>query len=182
MPITSAAKGADNAHARKEKENDVYRRIALFAVVAAVLALSVPVAFAGKGGGGGSSSIAIATLGTGNAPAKSPTPAYKETVTWATTVGSLAGWETPEIVLSCYQDVNGDGTIDTSLTGPDIVYSWLDTPSATFSFSGQGQTSTWSLRGGGAATCRADLDAYGFKSGQESVRLLASTGNFPVSG
>ena len=25
------------------------------------------------------------------------------------------------IDLSCYQDVNGDGTIDTSLLGPDIV-------------------------------------------------------------
>jgi hypothetical protein len=155
----------------------------MFAVVAAVLALAVPVAFAGKGGGG-SSSIAIATLGgsTFNAATQASTPVYQEPVTWATTVASLPGWQTPEVVLSCYQDVNGDGFVDTSLTGPDIVYSWVDSPSATFSFSGQGQTSIWSLRGGGAATCRADLDAYGYKNGQETIQLLASTNNFAVSG
>jgi hypothetical protein len=111
-----------------------------------------------------------------------PAPAYLDTVTWATVAGSVAGWETPEVVLSCFQDVNGDGVVDTSLTGPDIVYSWVASPSSVFSFSGQGQTSTWSLRGGGPATCRADLDAYGWKGGKSTVRLLASTGSFPVSG
>jgi hypothetical protein len=170
-------------------------RNAIVLLLAAGLAVAATPAIAGRGGGGGgnggsgggstsSSGIAIASIDgqTMAASSQSPTPAYQDTVTWATTIGSLAGWETPKAVLSCYQDVNGDGTINTSLGGPDIVYSWVDKPSAVFSFSGQGQTSIWSLRGGGPATCRADLDAYGVKSGQESVRLLASTGNFPVSG
>jgi hypothetical protein len=114
--------------------------------------------------------------------AASVRPAFKSTVTWATTSGSLAGWETPEVVLSCYQDVDGNGVVDTSLGSPDMVYSWINAPGALDSFSGQGQTSTWTLRGGGAATCRADLEAYGWKSGQSTVRLLATTGDFPVSG
>jgi hypothetical protein len=165
------------------------RNAALFLLFSS-LAVAVPAALAGKGGNGGSGtssstpSISMATLNgvTMAASTLSPTPAYKDTVTWATTIGSLAGWETGEVVVSCYQDVNGDGVIDTTLGGPDTVYSWIDSPSAVFSFSGQGQTSTWSLRGGGPATCRADLDAYGSKGGQSTVRLLASTGDFPVSG
>jgi hypothetical protein len=151
--------------------------------------VAVPSALAGKGGGASgttssSPSIVMATLNgtTMNASTRSLTPAYTNTVTWSTVSGSVAGWETPEVVLSCFQDVNGDGVVDTTLGGPDTVYSWINSPGAVFSFSGQGQTSTWSLRGGGAATCRADLDAYGWKSGQSTVRLLASTGNFPVSG
>ena len=152
-------------------------------VLATFLAFAVP-AFAGNRSGGGTSPrIAIATInGTSMLTAQAPTPAYQDTVTWATTVPSLAGWQTPEVVLSCYQDVNGDGAIDTSLAGPDLVYSSIDSPGATFSFSGQGQTSTWSLGGGGAAICRADLDAYGWKSGKSTVQVLASTSNMPVSG
>jgi hypothetical protein len=30
--------------------------------------------------------------------------------------------------------------------------------------------------------CRADLDAYGWKSNQSSVRVLASTGNWTAAG
>jgi hypothetical protein len=162
------------------------RQIALtLALMAGGLTLIVAPALAGKGGSTTSSpSIAIATLNGGSMKASTlaPTPAYHDTVTWNTTTGSLAGWESPRVVLSCYQDVNGDGVIDTTMGSPDTVYSWVDSPSATFSFSGQGQTSIWSLRGGGAATCRADLDAYGVKGGQESVRVLATTKNFPVTG
>jgi hypothetical protein len=113
-----------------------------------------------------------------NASTLTPTPFFQETVGWATTTGSLAGNATPEVALTCYQDVNGDGFVNTDPGGPDIVYGWVDSPSALFSFSGQGQTSTWSLRGGGPATCRADLVAYS----KGSHTVLASTGNFPVSG
>jgi hypothetical protein len=165
------------------------RNAALFLLFSS-LAVAVPAALAGKGGNGDSGttsstpSISIATLNGAamSASTLSPTPAYQNTVTWATTTGPLAGWETPEVVVSCYQDVNRDGVIDTTLGGPDTVYSWIDSPSAVFSFSGQGQTSTWSLRGGGPALCRADLDAYGSKGGQSTVSVLATTGDFAVSG
>jgi hypothetical protein len=171
------------------------RRNAAFSLVLLVcIAVAAAPALAGKGGSGGSggggggtpppsSSIAIASVdGVAAAPTKAPTLKLGDTMTFATTVAPVAGWESPMVVLSCYQDVNGDGVVDTSLGGPDIVYSWLDNPGAVFSLSGQGQTSRWTLRGGGPATCRADLDAYGWKSNQESVRLLATTGNFAVSG
>jgi hypothetical protein len=165
------------------------RRYPTFLLLVVSLAVTVPPAFASKGGNGGggnlsSPNIAIATLnGTAmNASTTSLAPAYQDTVTWTTTTGSLAGWESPRVVLSCYQDVNGDGVVDTTMGSRDIVYSWVDSPGAAFSFSGQGQTSIWSLRGGGAATCRADLDAYGVKGGQESVRVLATTKDFAVAG
>ena len=72
------------------------------------------------------------------------------------------------IALSCYQDVNRDGTVDTNLLGPDVVFTWLDKPSATFTLGGY--SSIWTLRGGGDAICRAELDAYGWKGGKESTR------------
>jgi outer membrane receptor protein involved in Fe transport len=77
------------------------------------------------------------------------------------------------------QDVNGDGTVDTNLLGPDIVFSWLDKPDATFTLGGY--SSIWTLRGGGDAVCRADLDAYGWKGGKESTRVLASTAGWTAS-
>jgi hypothetical protein len=58
------------------------------------------------------------------------------------------------VALSCYQDVNGDGTVDTALLGPEIVFSQLDKPSATFTLGGY--SSIWTQRGGGNAICRAD--------------------------
>lgn len=152
------------------------RHLLLIAFVVA-LALSGPAAAAKQTG---RSQIAIATLG--GSPYVGQEPAYRDTVTFTTAVEKLQGSQTPLIVVSCYQDVNGDGTVDTNLLGPDIVYSWVDHPDATFSFSGQGQTSIWSHRGGGAAICRAELDAYGWKQGNETIQLLASTGDFQVSG
>ena len=83
------------------------------------------------------------------------------------------------VVVSCYQDVNGDGTVDTNMLGPDIVYSWVDKPSATFLLGAY--ASIWTQRGGGPATCRAELDAYGWKGGKESTRILASTGDWPAA-
>jgi hypothetical protein len=148
-----------------------------------VLAFAVPAALAGKPGGGSSTSnIAIATIDgqTMNAAVKSLTPKLGDALTFATTVGSLAGYEYPMVAVSCYQDVNGDGTIDTSLSGPDVVYTELNTPDSTFTLGGA--SSIWTLRGGGDAVCRSDLDAYGRKGGQESTRLLAGTGNWTATG
>jgi hypothetical protein len=142
----------------------------------------------GKGGGGGgsnsttTSSIAIASVdGTvvGGASAL-VAPKFGETMTFVTAVQSLAGWQYPMVALTCYQDVNGDGVVDTSISGPDIVYSQLDTPGTTFSVGSL--YSIWGERGGGAATCRADLDSYGWKAGFEYVQVLATTGNWAVSG
>src|SRR5438045_3425848 len=130
-------------------------RLKLF-VFAVPLALAVAVApaLAGKGGNGGgnsapssgSSSIAIATIHGGLVASSTLTQARKlgDTLTFATTVASLAGNAYPMVVLSCYQDVNHDGTVDTSITGPDIVFSDLDQPSAQFTLGGW---SPWTLNG-----------------------------------
>ena len=82
------------------------------------------------------------------------------------------------VALTCYQDVNGDGTVDTNMFGPDIVFGLLDHPDAVFELAG---SSRWADRGGDAV-CRADLDAYGWKGGQQSIRVLAQTGNWTVTG
>jgi hypothetical protein len=160
------------------------RSTAVLWLVLAGLAVVATPALAGKGGNGGgggtSSSIAIATVdGTSMAAAK-PTPNLGDTLTFATTVAPLAGWEYPMVSLSCFQDVNGDGVVDTSITGPDLVFAQLDRPSATYTLGGY--SSIWTQRGGGNATCRADLDAYGWKGGKESIRVLATTGNWAVLG
>jgi hypothetical protein len=84
------------------------------------------------------------------------------------------------VALTCYQDVNGDGVVDTSVSGPDIVFAQLDKPSATFTLGGY--MSIWTLRGGGSALCRAELDAYGWKGGKESIRVLASTTQWTAAG
>ena len=76
------------------------------------------------------------------------------------------------VALSCYQDVNGDGKVDTSMFGPDIVLVLLDRPDSSFLLSGG---SRWAARGGGAATCRADLDAYGWQNKVQSIRILDSS-------
>ncbi len=132
----------------------------------------------GSGGGGTvTSSIELATVGAA-ALGAAATPAYGDRVTFATTVERLAGWEYPMVAVSCYQDVNADGTVDTSMSGPDIVFGLLDKPDATFELAG---SSLWAQRGGDAV-CRADLDAYGWKGGQESIRVLDATEYWTVSG
>jgi hypothetical protein len=100
-------------------------------------------------------------------------------VGFATSAAGLAGWEYPMVVVSCYQDVNGDGTVDTDLLGPDIVFSWVDKPGSEFVLGAF--SSIWTLRGGGPADCRADLDAYGWKGKQETIRVLDSL-NFKAAG
>jgi hypothetical protein len=153
----------------------------LYLLAAACLAFAAP-ALGAKPTSGGGSSIAIATVDGSGMAALAPAPAPKlgNTLTFATRVESLAGWEYPMVALSCYQDVNGDGTVDTNLLGPDIVFSQLDKPSATFTLGGY--SSIWTQRGGGNAVCRAELDAYGWKGGRQSIRVLATTGNWAAQG
>jgi hypothetical protein len=134
----------------------------------------------GSGGGGGAvtstvSSIALASVN-GAAGAQ---PTLGASVTFATTVESLSGNEWPMVALSCFQDVNLDGVVDSTVGGPDQVFGVLDTPSAVFSLGGG--SSLW-LDRGGAATCKAELFAYGFKGGAETVRQLATTGNWAAAG
>jgi hypothetical protein len=159
------------------KSLGTYTTVVVAMLVAA--AFAVPALAGNKPGGGTSSSIKIASVSGAAAPA-TPTTKLGDSLTFATVVGSLAGWEYPMVAVSCYQDVNGDGVVDTSITGPDVVYSWLDHPSATFTLGGY--SSIWTQRGGGPATCRADLDAYGWKSGKESIRVLATTGDWASQG
>ena len=164
------------------------RVLTVHAVAATALALAAlpSIAVAGKGGNGGggggaSSSIAIASINGEDARlGPAATPKLGDMMKFATTVEPLAGWEYPMIVVSCYQDVNGDGSIDTKMLGPDIVYSWLDHPAASFLLGAY--DSIWKQRGGGDALCRAELDAYGWKGGKQSVRILASTGHWTASG
>jgi len=150
---------------------------------AAVLALTITVftsgdALAGKGGNGNSTTEAsfialnppVAAAAT-TADASSG-PSLGNTVSFTTHAAGVAGWEYPMVATSCYQDVNGDGTVDTNLLGPDVVYTWLDQPDADFLLGAY--SSIWTLRGGGPAECRADLDAYGWKGGKQSTRVLAS--------
>jgi hypothetical protein len=161
------------------------RRLALALIIAAGITAAATPALAGKGHGGttaSSSSIAIATINgtTMAASTQSPTPKLGDTMTFATTVAPLAGWQYPMVAVSCYQDVNGDATVDTSLLGPDVVYTELDHPSDTFTLGGY--SSIWTVRGGGDAVCRADLDAYGWKNGNESIQVLASTSDWSAAG
>lgn len=143
-----------------------------------IVAAAATPALAGRKGGSGtvSSSIWMASIDGSQltATSKTPTPSLGDTLTFGTTIGSMAGWEYPMIAVMCYQDVNLDGVIDTTITGPDIVFSWLDKPTAGYTLGGY--SSIWTQRGGGAAVCRADLDAYGWKGGQQSVRVLSSLG------
>jgi hypothetical protein len=86
-------------------------------------------------------------------------PALGDRVNFATTVGSVAGWEYPMVVVSCYQS----GT---------MVWSTADDPTASFLLGGT--NSDWAVNGGNAG-CTATLDAYGWHRGVESIRYLADT-------
>jgi hypothetical protein len=149
----------------------------LLALVALVAVLAGPATAAKKAARSGTSDIWIASdNGTTFAAASTmPAPKLGDAVNFGTVVEPLAGWEYAMVVLSCYQDVNGDGTVDTDLLGPDVVFTWLDRPDATFTVGGY--SSIWTQRGGDAI-CRADLDAYGWKGGKESIRLLDLTPNW----
>jgi hypothetical protein len=145
---------------------------AVVAILAAA-AFAVP-AFAGNGSRTASSSIRFASIDGAAAPL-SPTTKMGDSLTFATTVQPLAGWQHPMVAVSCYQDVDGNGVLNTSISGPDVVYTQLDQPSAGFMLGGY--SSAWIDRGG-SATCRADLYSYGWKSGVEYTQVLATTGNW----
>jgi hypothetical protein len=145
---------------------------AVVAILAAA-AFAVP-AFAGNGNRSTTSSISFASIDGAAAPL-SPTTKMGDSVKFATTVQSLPGWQYPMVAVSCYQDVDGNGVIDPSITGPDVVYTQLDKPSASFMLGGY--SSIWTEHGG-PATCRADLYSYGFKSGVEYSQVLATTGTW----
>src|SRR5512133_3009916 len=136
----------------------------------AVFAAASTAGYAGKASkpNSGTSSIALASVMSGDGTTKLAAgvkPALGNRVTFATTVGSIAGWEYPMVDLECRQ--NGV-----------IVFSQLDKPDATFLLGGG--SSVW-LTTGGAATCTADLDAYGTKGGTWSVRVLSET-SFDAAG
>ena len=156
----------------------------LLVVCSIVVAAPAMAAQGGKPSTGTTSKITLASVNgtpTG-AAAAAVTPKYGDTVRFSTTVEKLAGWEYPMVALTCYQDVNSDGKIETNMFGPDIVFAApLAKPSGAFTLGGGTSTSPWASRGGGAAVCRADLDAYGWTNKSQSIRVLAST-EFNVSG
>ena len=146
---------------------------AAFVAVLAAAAFAVP-AFAGNGNRTATSSITFASVDGAAAPL-SPTTKMGDSVSFNTTVQPLAGWQYPMVAVSCYQDVDGNGVVNTSITGPDVVYTQLAKPSASFMLGGY--SSAWT-ENGGSATCRADLYSYGWKNGVQYTQLLASTGNW----
>jgi hypothetical protein len=159
----------------------VHALAAVACVVLASTSVAAP-ALAARGGGGGgggagtttSSSIWLASVdgwSTAGRTAVVPTVPYGSRLTFGTSVEPLAGWEYAMVSLACYRDVDGNGVVDMSLTGPDVVLTQLDRPDATFVLGGY---SIWTNLGGGAATCRADLDAYGVKGGRQTIRVLQS--------
>lgn len=155
------------------------KHLRTLAVISGVAALAVTASPALAARGGGSTTVSNIwvssvdgwSTGARAADAPAPTLAYGSTVGFGTTVEPIAGWEYAMILVSCYQDVDGDGTIDTTLWGPDVVLSSLQRPTAEFTLGGN---SIWSLRGGGTAVCRADLDAYGVRGGKQTIRVLRS--------
>jgi hypothetical protein len=138
--------------------------------VAGMIAAATP-ALADRGGNGNGpgardvqSSIQVATVN-GQAASLvngSLTVSYGDSLTFATTVEKLAGWEWPMVSLTCYQS-------------GQPVFGVLDHPDATFRLAG---SSPWV---GGDAVCHAELDAYGVKGGQETVRTLDSTDDWAAT-
>ena len=159
------------------------KAVAAMAILAAIAAFT-PQGFGGKQKPApGVSSISLATVTAADGAARvagATQPSLGSKVTFATTIEPLAGWEYPMVDLTCYQDVNGDGKVDTTLLGPDIVYSELAKPDASYTLGGY--SSIWTNRGGGDATCRADLVAIGWKGGKESARSLSTTGQWLAQG
>lgn len=101
------------------------------------------------------------------------TPALDDRLTFTTEIPKLAGWEYPMIDLQAYQDVNADGVVDVgNLQSADVVFTWLDRPDAEFWLGGY--DSIWKQRGGGPAECVANLCAYGWHRGKQSIRVLAT--------
>jgi hypothetical protein len=126
-------------------------RIALFAVLAALLLLVVPPAFAGKGpGGGGGASIKLVLLNSTDG-----LPHFGQNVTFTISTTATKPW----VDLTCYQ--NGARVLDTWQGFFDGYYWGQVFP--------LGPTPSWQ---GGDADCTARLVTFS-RSGRESQ--LAST-------
>jgi hypothetical protein len=138
------------------------KTVVALAVLAAIAAFSTA-GYSGKASkpSSGTSSITLDSVLSGDGTAKlaDTKPALGNRVTFATTVGSLAGWEYPMVVVSCYQS-------------GAMVWSTANDPGASFLLGGT--NSTWAVNGG-PATCSATLAAYGWHRGIESIRSLADT-------
>lgn len=91
-----------------------------------------------------------------------PAPyALGDTLTFTTTIPKLKGYQYPMIVVACYQDVDGNGTVEIPALyegSPDLVYAWLDHPDQPFVLGATGD-SGW-RQNGGPAECKATLYAY----------------------
>ncbi len=101
----------------------------------------------------------------------------------------------PMFVVDCFQDVDGNGTVDTSSqpgkVSPDLVYGETRSANAAYTTSLTGQagvtlgggSSLW-LQRGGPATCNATLFYYQKGQGQniEQYIYLANTGNWQAGG
>src|SRR6478609_8766888 len=103
------------------------KRLVITAVAAslAVAALADGTAFAARGGNTSttttSSHIWISTVDGADMVAplsSSPVLELGDGVRFGTTIEPLTGREYATIAVSCYQDVNGDGRVDTNLLGP----------------------------------------------------------------
>lgn len=105
---------------------------------------------------------------------------YGDTVDYDYTLEKLPGREYPMVALTCYQDVDEDGEVNTDMFGPDIVYvAPLAHPGDPITVGSASGTSPWATRGG-PAICRMDLYAYGHHAGKQTIRHLDSTEEFEV--
>jgi hypothetical protein len=99
---------------------------------------------------------------------------YGDIIRFDCEVEKLKGNEYPVIALQAYQDVDEDGVVETGMFGDDIVYAApLTKPDDPIMLGGPLTTSLWADRGGDA-TVTAQLCAYSWKAGQESIRQLAT--------
>lgn len=105
---------------------------------------------------------------------------YGDTLDYSYTLEKLKGQDYGVVGLTCYQDVDEDGTVDTSPAGPDMVYAApLAKPGDPVRAGGPTTTSLWTDRGG-TAVCRLDLYAYGKQGNQQTIRHLDSSEEFEV--
>lgn len=132
------------------------RTLLVLSALALVLAAS---AGAAKGGQAPSGSI--------SGP-NEPGPYHYGDVVSFSSSDNIKGHKYPMVEVACYQDVNGDGSVDLDLFGPDIAFIALDHPDRSFLISGG------RLDESQPAACVASLYAYGWKGGQESIEKLDS--------
>lgn len=95
---------------------------------------------------------------------------YGDLLTFTYTAQKLGGGH-PMIEVSLYQDTNGDGVIDETLLGPDLVYVTLNKPEQSSVPLGSGSTALDLTK---PAKGHARLYNYGWKAKQEYINLLAN--------